>query len=131
MSNARSPRASCSMTIGTSGIGGERLAVAVGRPAPQLLACAGTALLLEAPLARCAGRLRRSAAAWDRQRAVDSLGEPLERQLAVAQLAARVLRDGCDPRAGPGHDALLLRVAQRGGGGHVEDRLHSRRRDVR
>ena len=57
------------------------------------------------------------------QRARQPPGEPLERELAVARLAAGVLRDRADDRAaGVGH-APLLGVAERRRGGDVEDRL--------
>jgi hypothetical protein len=47
----------------------------------------------------------------------------LERELAVARLAARVLRDGADDGAEPRADAALLLVVQRAGRIDVEHGL--------
>src|SRR5581483_5705729 len=95
----------------------------VVRRTPQPLDAAAAALSLEALLDRRLRRPRR--ASWTRnpERLAQLLDEPLGRELAVAPLAALVLRDRPEHRAGLGHGAPLLRVRERGGGLDVEDRL--------
>src|SRR4051794_39110041 len=121
MSKARSPRASCSMTIGTSGIcvsvltargpqPAARRSVLRTRPPPRLLAGARPSLLREPPLLRRLRRLRGPARARHAQRAVEPLGEALERQHAVARLTARLLGHRCHTRAEPRHHPALLLV---------------------
>ncbi|MDX6616657.1 MAG: hypothetical protein QOD60_1748 [Solirubrobacterales bacterium] len=61
----------------------------------------------------------------------DFVGKPLQRQLAVSRLAARILSDGVDPRAEPIDQPVALVVAQDLGRDDVEDRLDPRRRDIR
>src|SRR6476469_6682881 len=129
MSKARSPRASCSMTIGTSGMAVSLLIVG-GRPPAGLLAAARAPLLLEPALLRRLRRLGRSPRTRNPQRAVEPLRQPLQREHPVASLPARLLRHGRHARAEPRHHAALLLVAERGGGRHVEDGLHARSGDV-
>src|SRR3954453_2873815 len=127
MSKARSPRASCSMTIGTSGMGaGVYCLVVAGRTAHCSLTLPRAPFFLGAPLARGARGLRRVPRPRHAQRAVDAVRQPLQRQLAVARLAARLLRHGGHARAEARHDPALLLVAERAGGRHVEDGLHAR-----
>jgi hypothetical protein len=57
--------------------------------------------------------------------------QALERELAIAGLAAGVLGDRADDRTATRHDARLLRLGQRIRGVDVEHGLHTRRRDVR
>src|SRR4051812_6200548 len=95
------------------------------------LARALAALLLEAPLAACLGRLRRPSRARHVQRAREPLAQSRERELAVARLAARVLRDRGHARAAARHDAPLLLVGQRVRGAHVEHGLDARGGHVR
>ena len=64
----------------------------------------------EAAVGPVARRLRGTSSA-----ARDALGQPRERELAVASLRAGVLRDGHDPRAGALEQALALGRAERGG----------------
>ncbi len=61
--------------------------------------------------------------ALHRQRGRQPRAQPLERQLAVARLAAGVLRGRPDHRPAAGRDAALVLVAQRPRARHVEDRL--------
>src|SRR5689334_23369358 len=83
-------------------------------PAPCLLDVAAPALGVQPALL---GRLRGPGAlprATHLERVRKPTGQALQRELAVAQLRARVLRAGGDPRAEPALDARLLRRAQRG-----------------
>ena len=67
---------------------------------------------LEPPLVRGLGALRRDARARDGEGCPQLLHEPLDRQLAISQLAPLVLRDRPQHRAGASDDALLLRVRE-------------------
>ena len=69
--------------------------------------------------------------ATDLERGAEPRRQALERQLAIAQLRAGVLRRGGDTRSEPAGDPRLLGVAQGGRGVHVEHRLHARGGDVR
>src|SRR3954469_25381154 len=114
MSNARSPRASCSMTIGTRGMAAEStrrrgLALVAGLAASGL-ALARAPLRVEPTLLRGARGLGRAPRARHPQRVVEPGGEPLQRQRPVARLAARVLRDRGHPRPAARHHAALLLV---------------------
>src|SRR3954469_19796989 len=79
------------------------------------LSLADAALLLEAPLAACLGRLRRPSRARPARRARprgprrgrppgEPVAQSLERELAVARLAACVLRHRGHTRAAARHD---------------------------
>src|SRR5690349_7528206 len=120
MSKARSPRASCSMTIGTSGIALSVLVVS-GRPPPGALAVTRAALLRRPALARRPRRPGRAPRAGHLERVVEPRRQPLQRQLAIARLSARLLGDRGHARPEPRHDPPLLLLAQRRGGRHVED----------
>jgi hypothetical protein len=104
--------------------------VAAAGTAPAPLAFAGSALLFEAPLARGAGRLGRPAGARHREGRGDLAGEPLQRQLAVARLASRVLSHGRDRRPEALQQPRPLRFVQRLRRLDVEDRFDPRRGDV-
>src|SRR3954454_15813552 len=69
------------------------------------LSLADAALLLEAPLAARIGRLRRPSRARHVQRASEPVAQSRKRELAVARLAARVLRHRGHARAAARHDA--------------------------
>ena len=69
-----------------------------GRAAALALALRAAALGVQAPRARGLRRLRRAAHARDLERARQPAGQPLERERAVARLAARVLRDRAHDR---------------------------------
>ena len=92
---------------------GLRLAF-VGRPAPGALALRLPALGLEPSAARRLARPRGATLAGDGQSALEATAQALERELAVAGLAAGVLRDRDHPRAGAGDDPPLLLVGERG-----------------
>jgi hypothetical protein len=64
--------------------------------------------------------------AVDVQRAVEPVGEALERELAVARLGPRILRDGGHARARARTHASLLFVGQRRRRVDVEDGLDPR-----
>ena len=76
-------------------------------------------------------RLGGAPRALHRQRALEPPAQALERQLAVARLAARVLRDGAHDRAQARRDPLALLLAQRLRGADVEHGLHARGGHVR
>src|SRR6476469_2161352 len=82
------------------------------RAPPGGLSLAGAALLLQAAFAARLRRLGGPAAARHVQCAREALPQPLERQLAVARLAARVLCHGRHARPAAGHDAALLLLAE-------------------
>ena len=92
--------------------GAPRLVVA-GRPSPGPLARGRPALGVQAALLRRPGRPGRVAGARHRERPREAVAEARERELAVARLAAGVLRHGPDDRSAAGPDARLLRVAER------------------
>ena len=76
-------------------------------------------------------RLGRPPLARNAERLAQRRDDPLDRKLAVAQLAALVLRDRPQHRPGPRDDAPLLDVGQRRGREHVEHRLDAALRLVR
>ena len=78
-------------------------------PAPQALDRRAPPLVVEPTLDRRARRLRLAARARHAQRLAQLLDEPVGRQLAVAQLAALVLRDRSQHRPELRRDAALLR----------------------
>src|SRR3954447_8772469 len=90
------------------------------RPAARPLDLGSPSLSVQAPLARGAAGLRRLARPGDMQPARDPCSEPLERELAVAGLAARLLGHRADARSAACHEAgapLLAPRGPRGGGG--------------
>src|SRR5437764_559032 len=93
---------------------------------PPPLDLGAAPLLFEAALDRRLRRLRRPPTARDAERLVQLRDEALERQLAVAQLAALVLRDRAEHGAGLREHAPPLRVAERAGRLDVEHRLDAR-----
>jgi uncharacterized protein len=78
-----------------------------------------------------ARRLCRTAGALDAQSPCQALPQPLERELAVAGLAARILGDRRHARAGTHKQAFPLLVGERARGLDIEDRLHARGGHVR
>src|SRR4051812_36158946 len=100
----------------------------VVRPWPPagLLALARAALGVQAPLLRRTARASGLALARDAERVRQARAQPLERQLAVARLRARVLGDRDDARPAARHHAALLLVRQRIGLGDVEHGLDAR-----
>src|SRR5215211_5658758 len=86
---------------------------------------------LKPALARGAARLRRLAAPPRAQRAADPRAQPRHRELAVARLAARVLRDRRDAWAEAALEPALLLIRERLRRVDVEHRLDPRRGDVR
>ena len=98
---------------------------------PPALRLAAAALVVQPAAAARRRRPRLRARARDVQRGGQPLREPLERQLAVARLRARVLRHRGHARAELGRHARLLGVAQHARRAHVEARLDPRRGDVR
>ena len=80
---------------------------------------------------RPGGRLSGVAAARRRERLGEAPAQPLERELAIAGLAAGVLGDRGHARARARDDPALLLVGQRRGRLDIEDRLDPGRRDVR
>src|SRR6185295_9056393 len=90
----------------------------------QLLRLRAPLLRLEPPFARSRRRLRRDASTLHLQGLSQLLDEPLDRQLAVPQLAALVLGDRAKRRSGLGEDAAFLGIREGRGRLDVEDRLH-------
>jgi hypothetical protein len=70
------------------------------------------ALLLEPSLDRGLARLRRDPAALDVERLAECVGDSLGCELAVPGLAALVLGDGSQDRAGLAYDPVLLPVRE-------------------
>ncbi len=97
-------------------------------PAAEPLYLRTAPLLLEPPLTRSRRRFRRHAAPFDPERAAKLLDQPLECELAVAQLTSLVLSDRAEHGSGAGDHPALLRLGQRLRGLHVEDGLHPRLR---
>src|SRR5215218_8430186 len=100
------------------------------RPPPRALGLAAALLALHPPPLRRPRRARLRARSRHLQRPRQPAREPLQRQLAVAVLGARVLRDRGHAPAEPRADPVLLGLRERLGGVDVEDRLHPRRRHV-
>src|SRR5215212_7748419 len=119
-------RAICTIAMVASAFHGRSKALGASKLGP-----APAALLLEPPLLRCARRARGLALALDRQRPGKPTGEALERQLAVAPLRTRVLRDRPDDRPATRHHAAFLAVGEGRRRAHVEAGLDPRRGDVR
>ena len=89
---------------------GPRLRV---RSPPRPLDVAAPALRVHALAPRGRRRLRRAPRPLHDQRRGEPRAQALQRQLAVARLAARVLGGRPDHRPEPGHDAPLLLLAER------------------
>ena len=98
---------------------------------PRAFRIAAAALVVQPTSLAGHRRARLGPRARDVQRRREPLREPLQREVAVARLRARVLRHRGHARAELGADPLLLRVAQRSRRTHVEGRLDPRGRDVR
>src|SRR5690348_5322988 len=94
------------------------------------LACRLAAFGIEPALHRRPRRLGLMAGPRDPQRGRQPALEALQGKLAVAGLAALVLRHGDDARAQPRDHAALLFVSQCGRSADVEDRLDARGGDV-
>src|SRR5437588_136976 len=109
----------------------EKYPDAVRPGAPRALELTTAPLALQPNLARRASRPRRPPPPRHRQRRSNPRAQPLQRQLPVPGLRARVLRDRGDPRAAARHHPPLLPLAQRLGRRHVEDRLDPGGGDVR
>src|SRR5688572_2425739 len=106
------------------------VSIGIGAP-PRRLLLARPPLRLQPPALRPRGRLRRAPRAGDVQAEREPPRQPLQSELAVARLAARVLRDARDPRPALLDDAALLVVGERARCRDVERRLDPRRGDVR
>ena len=91
-----------------------RLSVVGGRPPPLPLCLTPPALRLDPPAPGLARRLRRPPRPRHRQRCREARAQPLECQLAVAGLAARVLRHGGQARPDARHHPSPLLLAERG-----------------
>src|SRR5947208_2811098 len=100
-----------------------RRGLAVGRWAAQALRLAALPLLLQASLPCGGRRFGRTALPLDLQGVPQGLDDALDRELAVSPLAAFVLGDGAEHRAGLREHAPLLSVGQRDRALDVEDRL--------
>ena len=96
------------------------------RPLPESLHLAAAALRLRSPLPRGGARLRCAARSSHGQRALEAAAQPLQRELAVAQLAPRVLRHRPHHRAEPGRDPIRCSPVSEGEAGYVEHRFHAR-----
>ncbi len=86
---------------------------------------------VEPALARGAGRPGRAPAPRDPEAGRDPRREAIERELAVARLAPRILGDGGDHRPRPLQQPRPLGLVEGAGGLDVEDRFDPRRGDVR
>src|SRR4029079_11357626 len=98
----------------------------VGRAA-EPLRHAATALLVEPPLLRGRGRLRRTPLPAHRRRLAQLLEDSLGRELAVTQLRALVLRDRAHDRSELREHAAPLGRREPGRLLDVEQRLGARR----
>src|SRR5438445_6595467 len=83
-------------------------------------------LLLETPFAGGLGGPRRNPPPLDFQRSPELFHHALQRELSVSALAAFVLGDSAQHRAGARNDPPLLRLGQRGRRFDVEDGFDSR-----
>src|SRR5262249_61664665 len=92
------------------------------RPA-SALRLAAARFLLQPPLLRGGARLGRAAFPLHLECLSERLDHALDRELAVSPLAAFVLGDRADYRAGLRDHAALLRVGQRDRALDVEDRF--------
>src|SRR5439155_21920302 len=100
-------------------------------PPPPTLELGPPPLRRQPPLARRRRRLGGPPPPRHSQRRREPRAQPLERQLAVPRLRARVLSDGHDPRPGPCPHTALLLLAQGVRRLDVEDRREPRGRHVR
>src|SRR5689334_4338089 len=98
-----------------------RSALVVTGPPAEALDVRAAALAGQPLLAGRRRRRRRPPRPLHPQRLTELVGEPLERELAVSELAALVLRDGAHDGPRTLRDAAALRLAQRLRCGHVED----------
>src|ERR1700729_2357557 len=94
---------------------------------PLVLALCLAPLVGQATLHRSLGGARRAACARDLERRRQTAREALQRELAVARLAAGILRDRDHARSQPRGDPALLRVGQGSRRSYVERRLDSAR----
>lgn len=112
---------------------GASLASGIGRirPAPVALSLRLPALLGEPALAGRAGRPGRTATTEWTKAGRDPLPHPVDGELAVARLAAGVLRNRRHPGSETRPQAALLLVVERLGGVDLEHGLDSRGGHVR